>query len=77
MEISDDMMARNRDWDPSYLGHLFSEDFYDFKDLWQSPVSDSQLVQDVANLDKYSPIVEDISMDDEVLCKAVEKIENE
>ena len=34
-------------------------------------------MQNVEKVEKYSPIVEDISLDDEVLCQAVEKIETE
>ena len=35
--------------------------------------SDKDLVQDVTELEKYSPIVENITMDDEELCQAVEQ----
>ena len=80
MEVSDAYFVENRDWDPSYLSMLFSEDFNDFSELWNSNVSDMELVSQVDNVDKvepYCPIVEDISLEDEVLCSAVERIEEE
>ena len=77
MEISDSVMLRNRDWDPSYLSDVFSQDFHDFNELWCLNVTDNQLISDVNKIEKYSPIVEDISMDDNMLCAAVEKIEEE
>ena len=77
MEVPDSVIARNRDWDPNYLGDLFREDFYDFKELWQSNVNDADLVTESNRLEHYCPITEDISLDDVVLCDAVEKIEEE
>ena len=78
MEVSDRLMCANCDWDPSYLRQLFEEDFYEFSDLWvNSNVNDMELVQEADRMDKYIPIVEDISLDDETLCSAVEKIEHE
>ena len=75
MEVSDSLLCRNRDWDPSYLSQLLSDDFYEFSDLWSdSNATDTELIQEV---EKYCPIVEDISMDDETLCNEVEKIEIE
>ena len=71
----------NLDWDPVYLESIFKEDFYDFMDMWNcTSVSDEELHSGVEKLEiklKYSPIVEDISMEDEVLCAAVEQIEKE
>ena len=52
MEISDCIMWCNKDWDLSYLSDIFTQDFYDFQDLWQSNVSDGQLVNDVTNFEK-------------------------
>ena len=75
MDISDSLLWKNRDWDPSYLLDIVSEDFYDFGDLWDSSICDSDLVSSVENMEKYCPIVEDISVDDEFLCEAVEEIE--
>ena len=77
MEISDALLLRNTDWDPSYLKQLVSDDFYDFTELWSSNVKDTELVKEMEKVEKYSPIVEDISIDDDVLCTAVEKIEQE
>ena len=77
MEISDRYFVTNRDWDPCYLRELISEDFYEFKDLWQSNVGDVELVREVEKVDKYSPVVEDISLGDATLYNAVEEIENE
>ena len=46
MDVSDITLFNNRDWDPSYLAGIFSEDFYEFKDLWNnSNVNDVELVQ--------------------------------
>ena len=79
MEISDSCLMRNRDWDPSYLSEVIGLDFFDFDDLWHNgaEVDDKDLVQNVEKLEKYCPIVEDISLEDEVLCSEVEKIEEE
>ena len=77
MELRDDVLMQNRDWDPSYLSMLFSEDFNDFSDLWQTSVGDRELISHVENVEKYVPIVEDISIEDNVLCEAVECIEQE
>ena len=77
METSDSCLLMNRDWDPTYLSTIFEGDFYDFSDLWQSNVNDMDLVNIVNEVEKYSPIVEDISMDDNELCSAVERIELE
>ena len=50
---------------------------YDFKELWQSNFNDADLVTESNRLECYCPITEDISLDDVVLCDAVEKIEEE
>ena len=77
MDVSDAVIWRNKDWDPSYLLDIFTEDFYNFDELWDNSLTDSDLVQGVSKMEKYCPVVEDISMDDEELCKAVEQIEYE
>ena len=41
MDTFDWYLSWNRDWDPSYLTMLFSEDFNDCSDLWNSNVDDS------------------------------------
>ena len=45
MDILDRIFAMNRDWDPQYLRKIFSEDFYEFKDLWLNSVSDMELLE--------------------------------
>ena len=49
--------------------------------MWnEESVGDDELVKCVEKMDlkqRYCPIVEDISMDDSMLCAAVEQIENE
>ena len=77
MELSDEILCSNFDWDPGYLSFLFSEDFNDFSDLWSSNVSDGKLLKEMDKVECYAPIVEDISLDDDILCHAVEKIESE
>ena len=77
MDGFDYEISRNSDWDLSYLQVLFSEDFYEFDDLWLSNMSDYELVKGIEKLDIYSPIVEDISLDDDQLVEAVEQIEHE
>ena len=78
MDISDENLICNRDWDPSYLSQIFDVEFYDFTDMWASSnVSDSDLITEIEKVEHYCPIVEDISLDDSELCSAVEKIEEE
>ena len=75
MELSDKMLVSERYWDPNYLAKLFSEDFHEFKTLWESDMGDQDLINAVEVLENYNPIVEDISLDDDVLTTAVEEIE--
>ena len=78
MDVPDACLWNKRDWDPSYLRKIFSHDFYEFSELWSDKnIKDTELVKQVEMVEKYSPIVEDISLDDETLCTAVEKIEDE
>ena len=77
MDVADVSLIRNRDWDPGYLRTLFDEDFYEFGDLWKSNVQDEELVRESNRLEHYCPITEDISLDDNVLCEAVEHVEEE
>ena len=58
-------------------GFLVDCDFNDTSDLWVNEMDDFQLLEIGNKLDKYVPIVEDISLDDEVLCSAVEQIESQ
>ena len=41
-----------------------------------SNVTNSELVNSTNNVEMYSPVVEDISMEDQFLCNAVDQIEN-
>ena len=78
MDVLDYHLSRNRDWDPNYLDRILSEDFYDFSELWNTGcIKDMDLVKEVEKIERYSPIVEDISLEDDVLCSAVQRIENE
>ena len=76
MDISDSVYIRNLDWDPSYLKSIFDIEFDNYSDLWCSEMDDTELVNTVTELEKYFPIVEDISLDDIDLCNAVEKVES-
>ena len=77
MDITDIELWINRDWDPVYLSDIFEEEFDDIESLWSSDVNDLELVSYIENMAKYIPIVEDISLDDDLLCSAVEQIEEE
>ena len=77
MNVSDSDFLTNRDWDPCYLRELVSRDFFDFSEHWKSLVTDVDLNIEMDNFERYCPITEDISIDDEVLWTAVEKIEHE
>ena len=55
MDISDRIFTANRDWDPMYLRYIFSQDFYDFRDLWMSNVGDNELVKVAEKTECYSP----------------------
>ena len=74
MDLSDEYISNNRDWDPSYL---CNQDFYEFSDMWCSNITDMEIVKETEKVETYCPITEDISMDDTVLCSAVKKIEKE
>ena len=76
MELNDRIFATNRDWDPTYLCESVSQVWFDFKDLWQSNIGDTELVNAAEGTDKYCPLVKDISLDDETLYAAVQDIEN-
>ena len=77
METRDVHLLCNRDWDPEYLACIFEVEFNDYSEMWCSDIDDSELICAIERVEKYSPIVEDISMDDIELCSAVEKIEEE
>ena len=77
MDITDQLFATNSDWDPCYLRELFSQDFYEFEDLWQSSILDMELIQVDREVPRYSSEIEDISLDDDTLYEAVEQIEQE
>ena len=68
----------NFDWEPSYLELIFNEDFLDMTDLWNEEfVTDSELLEMCKNSEIYSPIVQDIMLDEDDLVRAVTKIESE
>ena len=47
-------------------------------ELWSSYcVTDSEMPSVIESMDKYSPVVEDITIEDDVLLDAVERIEHE
>ena len=77
MESGDIHLWLNRNWDPVYLASIFDADFNDFSELWESNITDSDIVTAVNSMETYCPIVEDISMDDLELYIAVELIETE
>ena len=77
MELSDSYLCLNCDWDPSYLHSIFDKSFDDCSELWINEVEDSALIREMEHLEHYCPIVEDMSIEDEVLCNAAEQIENE
>ena len=77
MDVPDSTLFCNHDWDPLYLRGIFDTEFNDFSDLWCSDINDMDLLSHVEQVEHYCPIVEDISLDDETLCKAVEGIERE
>ena len=77
MEVSDDILISNCDWDPCYLQEIFREEFINFSDHWNCHISDEDLNIEMDKIERYCPITEDISLEDEVLCNAVEKIEDE
>ena len=77
MELSDRVFTANRDWDPCYLRYIFSQDFFEFHDLWKSSVGDQDMIKAAEASKPYKPIVEDISLDDDTLYDAVAQIEKE
>ena len=81
MDFEDDLFL-NLDWDPVYLVYLFREDFDDIDYLWNFEiVNDFGLLKmsEISDCvqEKYSPCVEDISLDDDILCDAMAGIESE
>ena len=44
--VSDRMLFVNRDWDPSSLDEVFSQNFFDFGEMWSSNVTDSELIKE-------------------------------
>ena len=45
--------------------------------MWPSNVTDGELVKELDQVEYYSPIVEDISIEDDVLCTVIEWIKSE
>ena len=77
MDVPDITLLRNCDWDPCYLSAILEGDFFDYSELWSNYMEDCELLDSVNKLEAYCPIVEDISLDDNELCSAVEQIRME
>ena len=76
--MEDEDLLVNLDWDPLYLRSIFDINFNDMSDLWNcDSISDSDLLQMFSTSEIYSPITEDITIEDHVLLKAVSQIESE
>ena len=45
MDVSDRMLFVNRDWDP-YLDEVFSQNFFNFGEMWLSNVTNSELIKE-------------------------------
>ena len=77
MDVPDSSFISNHDWDPAYLRDIFDVEFFDFTELFFSNITDMELLEHVEHTEKYCPITEDISLDDDTLCQAVKQIETE
>ena len=76
--MEDEDLLVNLDWDLLYLRSIFDINFNDMSDLWNwDSISDSDLLQMFSTSEIYSPITEDITIEDHVLLKAVSQIESE
>ena len=54
MDVSDELLWSSKDWDPSYLTDIVTQDFYDFSELWNcGNVSDQVLVKDVTFIEHF------------------------
>ena len=65
MDLADRMFLTNRDWDPCYLHDIVTQDWFDFRELWQSNICDKELIHAVEEHERYYHVVEDISLDDD------------
>ena len=77
MDVPDCALVCNQDWDPAYLSSIFDSEFDNSNDFLSDSISDMDLVEHVEEMERYCPVVEDISLDDVTLCEAVEQIEQE
>ena len=77
MDLADRVFMANYDWDPSYLRYIFSQDFFEFCELWSNGMGDQDMIQATEASERYCPVVKDISLDDDTLYDAVAQIENE
>ena len=59
------------------MHRIFDKSFDNISELWLDGVEDSVLLKEMENYECYCPIVEDISLEDDELCSAVERIEYE
>ena len=55
MECSDSLLVNNLDWDPLYLASIFDVDFDECSDLWESDISDQELLDIVGDMETYCP----------------------
>ena len=56
---------------------ISDQDFYDFTELWYSDLNDTDLVMEVESVERYNPLIEDISLDEELLCSALEEVQKQ
>ena len=68
----DKSFSSSFDCDPS----IFDIEFHDISELWDNSMGDLELLDAVNYVEKYSPIVEDISIEDETLFSDVEQIDS-
>ena len=74
-DVSDAFLCSINDGDTSYLASISSEDFNDSTDFGSSNIRNSKLVDEMNKVDTYSPIVEDISIDNITLLSTAKQIE--
>ena len=75
IELADETFSTYKRLGPTYLNDSFSQAFFEINNLWSSKMSDKDLVHMVETIEKYNPLVEDISLNNATLYGAVEKIE--
>ena len=76
-DLADRVFMVNYDWDPSYLRYIFSQDFFEFCELWSNGMGDQDMIWAAEASERYCPVVENISLDNDTLYYAVAQIKNE